>query len=286
MAHRFILAGAVLALLAAPPADAMKWKVLEGCTLWPSEANDGDSFHVRYKRSHYIFRLYFVDSPETDDSVPERVTEQAEWWRITEKDALRIGKDAADFSRKWLQKGPFTVSTKLQDARGRSEKNRYFAIVQRDEEYLAEELVRNGYARIYGVDIDLPDGTPMTTFTWRLKTAEREAKREGLGVWAKPQTAASPAAMQSPFLQPSPAQPQGTPATTALLPSIVEHDRILQRITPIYSLITPGKQFGTLPPGASVRILKLEGADMVRIRFKTPAGQLYEAQCRRADIGL
>ena len=46
------------------------WTIYEHCRLITNPSNDGDSFHVRVGRNHYIFRLYFVDAPETDTSFP------------------------------------------------------------------------------------------------------------------------------------------------------------------------------------------------------------------------
>jgi endonuclease YncB( thermonuclease family) len=49
---------------------------LKKCRLQASDFNDGDSFHVQYDDQEFIVRLYFVDAPEVDDSVPERNREQ------------------------------------------------------------------------------------------------------------------------------------------------------------------------------------------------------------------
>ncbi len=42
------------------------WITLENCRLVPNPANDGDNFHASVNGKEYIFRLYFVDAPETD----------------------------------------------------------------------------------------------------------------------------------------------------------------------------------------------------------------------------
>ena len=285
----------------APSADAAKWRIVEDCKLIESESNDGDSFHVRYKKRHYIFRLYFVDAPETDSSVPERVTEQAQYWGVDEKTALRIGHEAAKFARDFLKDG-FTVMTKFDDARGRSDRGREYAIIKVGDKYLAEELVRNGLARIHGVNVDIPDGPSEQNFIWRLKSAEREAKSRQLGGWAQqltpmqrylqanapalPPGAAAPAA--------GPASPQaaaapGVPAPAVAAPAeeeIEERDLVLDRTITVYSLRPPNAPVGYLQSGAKLRVLKLETPTMVRVRFTTPAGQTYEAQVRRADVGL
>jgi len=43
---------------------AKKWETLVDCKLKNNSFNDGDSFHVSHKGKEYIFRLYFVDTPE------------------------------------------------------------------------------------------------------------------------------------------------------------------------------------------------------------------------------
>jgi endonuclease YncB( thermonuclease family) len=260
-------------LVSAPPCPADKWRMYENCTLVPNESNDGDSFHVKVKRREYIFRLYFADCPETDNSVPDRVKEQAEYWGISEKAAIRLGKDAAKFTQKYLEKG-FTVWTRMHEAMGRSDKDRYYAVVLVGEENLAEVLVRNGFARIFGQDTDLPDGTRSTTFWWRLKTAEREAKKNRLGAFA-PDVEMSADGTANRAMPPAMA-----------VPVLAERNVILAYTVPVFSLKEPFQQVGQLQPGAQVRVMGAISATMVRIRFANSSGQLLEAQCRRVDLGM
>src|ERR1043166_4831245 len=77
---------------------ASAWQTLPNCKLLPNPANDGDSFHVRCDGKEYIFRLYFVDTPEAEDSLPERVAEQASYWNISTEDTIKLGKSAAQFT--------------------------------------------------------------------------------------------------------------------------------------------------------------------------------------------
>ena len=60
-------------LSALPVHAAKKWRIKEDCTLIENDSNDGDSFHIKVAKRHYIFRLLWVDAPETDDRYPERV---------------------------------------------------------------------------------------------------------------------------------------------------------------------------------------------------------------------
>ena len=266
------LLGLVL-LVSAPPCPADKWRVFENCQLVPNKSNDGDSFHVKVKRREYIFRLYFADTPETENSIEERVAEQAEHWGISEKAAIRLGKDAAKFTQKFLENG-FTVYTKMHEAMGRSDKDRYYAVVMVGDKNLAEELVRNGLARIFGEDTDLPDGTRTTTFWWRLKTAEREAKKNRLGAFAPDIEMAADGTAN-----------RAMPAAMGI-PILAERDIILAYAVPVFSLKEPFDQVGQLQRGAQVRVLGAVSATMVRIRFAGAPGQMIEAQCRRVDLGL
>jgi len=47
----------------APQAQA--FQRLDNCRLIADAYNDGDSFHVKADGKEWIFRLYFVDAPET-----------------------------------------------------------------------------------------------------------------------------------------------------------------------------------------------------------------------------
>ena len=276
----------------APAVDAAKWRIVDNCKLIENESNDGDSFHVRYNKRHYIFRLYFVDTPETDLGLPERVAEQAQYWGIDDKATVRLGHKAAEFSKEFLKDG-FTVMTKFDDARGRSDRGREYAIIKVGDKYLAEELVRNGLARIFGVNVDIPDGPTEQNFIWRLKSAEREAKKEQVGGWARELTP-----MQRFVQANAPALPAASAASPAAGPAVVsktpdattdnirEQDLVIDRTIPMYSLREPFAAVGYLQGGATLRVLKLESPTMVRVRFTTPAGQVYEAQARRADLGL
>jgi endonuclease YncB( thermonuclease family) len=159
-----------------------QWVTYKDCRYLPNTANDGDSFHVRAAGREYIFRLYFVDTPETDMSIPDRVAEQAKYFHATIQDALQIGLEAERFTRKKLSR-PFTIRTRKQDARGRSRRPRYFAFVQTDTGDLGEQLIANGLARAYGAASG-PPGMSTPEGEWRkLRQLERKAKKQKIGGW-------------------------------------------------------------------------------------------------------
>lgn len=179
MKPRTFLRVVTLLVLTACAAEA-RWSRYEGQHI-SKKPFDGDSFHIRTPRAEYVFRLYFVDAPETEMDYPDRVREQAKYWGITDAQALEIGEQARDFTREFLQNG-VTIRTRRQDAQGRSGK-RYYALVQSGEKDLAVELVRQGLARVYGMGTDLPDGTPESRRWTELRRAENEARKERRGAW-------------------------------------------------------------------------------------------------------
>ncbi|MEO5755131.1 MAG: helix-hairpin-helix domain-containing protein [Chthoniobacterales bacterium] len=172
----------VVSLVLAGAARASEWKTFKDCRYLPNAANDGDSFHVRAGGREYIFRLYFVDTPETDNSIADRLAEQAKYFRVTIPETLRIGHEAERFTRQKLAH-PFTVRTCLQDARGRSHLPRYFAFVQTDRADLGESLVANGLARVFGAASDPPEMDKADVEWRKLQQFERKAKQQSVGGW-------------------------------------------------------------------------------------------------------
>ncbi len=162
------------------------WASTVGCRLIDHPGNDGDSFHVRMPDgSEKIFRLYFVDAAETSRKLGERLGHQATYWGVARAEALALGKQASRVTRDHL-KEPFTVHTRLQDAKGNSQQPRYFAMVELADGFLSEALVSAGLARIYGMPVDLPDGTGRWVFRGRLQGLEKVARQKGTGAWPTP----------------------------------------------------------------------------------------------------
>ncbi len=178
----FALVAASLCYSLAPAHAHGPWVTLQDCRYLPNPSNDGDSFHARVGRRQYIFRLYFVDAPETDAGLSERTEEQAEYFGVTPALALKVGEAAKEFTRKKLQQ-PFIVRTCRQDALGRSKLERFYAFVQVGTKDLGEELVANGLARLHGTASQAP-GLDLPEREWeKLRRLEREAKAERVGGW-------------------------------------------------------------------------------------------------------
>jgi competence ComEA-like helix-hairpin-helix protein len=170
------------------PLDAAsQWEVLEGCQLRTNATVDGDSFHVMHQGREYVFRLYFVDAPETDLSQRDRVEDQAAYFGISTNEIPRAGSLAAKFTRERLSGREFTVITRWRNAMGRGALARFYGVVLVGGQNLAEELVANGLARIYGLRANWPDGPRSTTFINQLKNRELTAREQKRGVWDEKQ---------------------------------------------------------------------------------------------------
>jgi endonuclease YncB( thermonuclease family)/predicted flap endonuclease-1-like 5' DNA nuclease len=159
-----------------------QWIVLKDCRLIANPANDGDSFHVSAGAKEYIFRLYLVDAPETDEMTPGRLVKQAKYFGITVPQAIEVGRAATEFTRERLS-APFTVFTHMSDAMGQSRIERFYAYVQTKDGDLGEQLARNGLARIYGFKAAPPGLKSSRIELEKLQQFENQAREEKIGAW-------------------------------------------------------------------------------------------------------
>ncbi|MDQ2824545.1 MAG: helix-hairpin-helix domain-containing protein, partial [Verrucomicrobiota bacterium] len=184
-AAAFIAVSPFLTAKSHPPANlprSSSWTTLSDCQYVTNASNDGDSFHVTARGKQYLFRLYFVDTPETDSSLGDRIDEQAKYFGITPEQTIKVGKTATQFTREKLTQS-FTVRTCFQDALGRSKMERFYAIVQTTSGDLGEQLIENGLARKHGASAN-PVGLPRANVEWqKLEGLERAAKLEKVGGW-------------------------------------------------------------------------------------------------------
>lgn len=173
-------------MLAVPTAASLargSWTTFENCRYLVKRANDGDSFHVSVAGKEYLFRLYFVDAPETDAEFPNRVKVQARYFGLTVDQTVKLGEEAKAYTREKLTR-PFVVRTCWQDAMGRSRMQRFYAFVQTYNGDLGEQLVENGLARRYGAKAK-PAGLSSAQQEWqKLASLEEKAKQEKVGGWA------------------------------------------------------------------------------------------------------
>jgi endonuclease YncB( thermonuclease family) len=158
------------------------WVTLQGGHYLIKRPNDGDSFHISVEGHEYIFRLYFVDAPETSAEFRDRVEEQAKYFGVTVDQVLEVGDLAKQFTREKLTE-PFLVRTCWEDAGGRSRMQRFYAFVQTRTGDLGEQLVENGLARSHPATAK-PEGLTSAAAEWRkLVALEQKAKHEKVGGW-------------------------------------------------------------------------------------------------------
>jgi len=168
----------ILPTLLVTSAGAKGWETWDDCRLATYEYYDGDSFHVVKGGKDKIFRLYAVDTAETSDEHPDRISEQQGFFRATKEEILRAGKKATELTRRLLQK-PFTVETQWIDAKGSSRAQRFFAkITLSDGSDLGVRLVEAGLARVYGMREGLT-----SSYLGKLDQAQANARRSRLGLW-------------------------------------------------------------------------------------------------------
>jgi endonuclease YncB( thermonuclease family) len=223
----------------APPAK--EWERFDGCILIPDRWNDGDSFHVRLPDGREkIFRLYFVDAPESDARLANRTVEQASYFGITQEQVVEVGKRASTEVAERLGARPFSVWTRWHDAGGRSTLGRSYAVVAISGNDLAEWLVSNGLARIYGSRTPLPDGRTSQDYRLQLGRLEAGAKSRRTGAWriVKP--------MKQMEAEPAHAAPLGAPPPTISC----SQPRILSR-KPRTSVAFSGSSFEANSPSGT-----------------------------------
>ena len=159
------------------------WSRLDGCTFVNDKFGDGDSFHVAHSGANYHFRLYFVDTPETDKQYG-RYLNQAEEWGISPERVLEEGERAKAFTVRQLSK-PFTVFTKWQKLPSKNNDPRTYAVVYTvDGACLGEKLVSAGMARVHGLmTIPFPTKEGRKAYVEMLERLEQKAKADKIGVY-------------------------------------------------------------------------------------------------------
>lgn len=172
-------------------ATAMKvngYDRLDDCRLVEHRNNDGDSFMVRHGNREFELRLYYVDSAEkylSDryENQRERVGEQArDFGGITIDQTVGLGQEAKSHTLGLITGKPFTVYTKWEQV---YDGDRYYGFLQLpgSGEYLSEDLVEHGLARIHTKGEVTPDGVSFYKYRDHLRAVEKEAKAADRGAW-------------------------------------------------------------------------------------------------------
>ncbi len=161
-----------------------KWTRLDACRYVSDKNNDGDSFLVNCGREKFYVRLYFVDTPETDVSYPERVRQQYDYFGVTMDELTRGGSKARDYVQGVLASRTFSIHTKHSGAQGRAKTIRYYGLVVVENRYLHEVLLSEGLARNVGTRVALPTGQKSKPYALALGQLEDRARLERKGLWA------------------------------------------------------------------------------------------------------
>jgi endonuclease YncB( thermonuclease family) len=154
---------------------------LKDCRMIPRGGNDGDSYRVRHSEGEEAFRLYFVDTPETNPEEEERLRFQSRYFDSTPDAMLAAGQEAKEYVHGLMQPGKFEVITRWEQV---MDGPRYHAFIAVNGRHLHELLVEKGLARIYTMPADLPDGTSKEKHLRYLKSLEAKARQAGRGAWA------------------------------------------------------------------------------------------------------
>lgn len=168
------------------------YEVYRNCTLDSERHNDGDSFQVKLPdgRSE-VFRLYFVDTPESEfknygrgETNHERIGQQAQYFGITPEQAVQIGQRGKHFTLDLLAKRPFTLYTRWDSP---YDDQRYHAFIEVQENgrdrSLDELLAEQGLCRIFTKGDATPDGTSVSKRKDQLHAIEKLARDRRLGAW-------------------------------------------------------------------------------------------------------
>ena len=186
---RFLFVTAVLMFGGILPSFSADLQMFSNARLINDPANDGDSFLVEANGKSFHVRLYFVDCPETLIAFTgdaQRVREQTRYFGLSDaKRTIHFGNEAKTFVDHVLVK-PFTVHTAFASALGRSSKGRVYGfITTADGNDLASLLVKNGFARTYGMGRETFDGVARDEMVKRLRDFEISAMLKRVGIWSE-----------------------------------------------------------------------------------------------------
>lgn len=170
-----------------------KFEVLEGCKLKEHRNNDGDSFHVLHGGKETEFRLYFVDTAESQyksyrdgNNNGDRIREQGDYFGgLDREQTTALGTAAKKFALNLLDKRKFTVVTQWENVYGPDRKYCFVIVNWKGKDvWLHELLVAQGLVRIHTKPFTLPDNTSASRQRKKLKALEADAKKAKRGGWS------------------------------------------------------------------------------------------------------
>ena len=158
-------------------------------TLVNSSSDEADTLQLRVGDEVHMFVLYYVDALDASPTHPERVASQARYFgKATQTAVIDTGREAHAYVANLLKTHPFRLLTRWENL---PNTERYYALILVEYEkgrwtYLADLLVRQGFARVEGVTTPLPDDKrTVDTYLNELRNHARYAREKKLGIWAK-----------------------------------------------------------------------------------------------------
>lgn len=168
------------------------WELLKNCKFVTGLNSDGDSFHIQHSNGKDEFRLYFVDTPESEyreyrngDINGPRLKEQGDYFGgLDREETTKLGTEGTEFTKSLLLKGDFKIVTKWEPV-ARDHRRHCFVIVPWGgrEVYLHELMVAQGLGRIHTRGAGLPQGRGYHDQKKYLQRWEKEVKAKGIGGW-------------------------------------------------------------------------------------------------------
>lgn len=157
---------------------------LEGVDEWTT-----NTIRIRNQGRVYQFRLYFVETPESElsDSTQAILRTQVEYFGDPPLSKLMEHGDAANqFIRNILTERPFRIITRFEPVRGTKS---LYAFIQVDTDenirkYLSAILVRDGLASITAKSSHTPFGQNALDFREHLVSEREKAINDRSGIWA------------------------------------------------------------------------------------------------------
>jgi len=171
-----------------PKEKVERFQILPSPVLVDSRANEADTLRIRYGNEEHIFVLYFADALETTMNHPQLVAEQGRYFgKVADKTILEVGREAAEYVAQLLKDHHFNVLTKWERVPNTV---RYYAIIKVQMPggpvYLADLLIRKGYAYVHGIPTELPDDNrDLPTYAVEIRDLAIKARETKSGIWAK-----------------------------------------------------------------------------------------------------
>ena len=157
--------------------------------LLDSPSNEADTLHLKVANEDHVFVLYWVDALDASSTHPDRVNEQAAFFgKASPQAVVETGKEAFAYVKELLTTRKFLVLTRWERM---PNTERYYALIRVEFEpgkwaYLADLLMRQGYARVTGLQTPLPDNLPSEeAYAVELLEHGKHARKKKLGIWSR-----------------------------------------------------------------------------------------------------